>query len=102
MLSGLRVAGDLDAVIMSRGWPFTCISDNGTELTSVAILRSSQKTNVDWHDIAHGKPIQNAFMESFDGHLTDELLKGDPVHLARPRARNPGDLEGRLQHRQTT
>jgi putative transposase len=29
---------------------------------------------VEWHDIAPGKPIQNAFIESFNGRLRDELL----------------------------
>jgi putative transposase len=37
-LPGLRVVRELDAVILSRGHPATCISDNGTELTSMAIL----------------------------------------------------------------
>ena len=52
----------------------TCVSDNGTEPTSIAILRWSQKTRVDWHYIAPGKPQQNAFIESFNGRLRDELL----------------------------
>ena len=51
-----------------------CVSDNGTELTSMAILRWSQETRVDWHYIAPGKPQQNAFVESFNGRLRDELL----------------------------
>ena len=50
------------------------VSDNGTEFTSMAILRWSQKTKVDWHYIAPGKPQQNAFVESFNGRLRDELL----------------------------
>jgi hypothetical protein len=50
-----------------------CVSDNGTELTSVAILQWSQETGVDWH-YAPGKPTQNAFVESFNGRLRDELL----------------------------
>ena len=29
----------------------------------------------DWHDIAPGKRIQNAFIESFNGRLRDEFLK---------------------------
>ena len=48
--------------------------DNGTELTSMAILRWSQESGVDWHYIAPGKPTQNAFIESFNGRLRDELL----------------------------
>ena len=38
------------------------------------MLRWQQETNVAWHYIAPGKPIQNAFAESFIGRLRDELL----------------------------
>ena len=40
----------------------------------MAILRWSQERQVDWHYIAPGKPQQNAFVESFNGRLRDELL----------------------------
>src|SRR5271156_3440000 len=73
-LSGLRVVRELDALIARRGRPLGCVSDNGTELTSMAILRWSQTSGVDWHYIAPGKPTQNAFIESFNGRLRDELL----------------------------
>ncbi len=73
-LSGRRVARELDIVIAARGRPLSCVSDNGTELTSMAILRWSQETRIDWHYIAPGKPTQNAFVESFNGRLRDELL----------------------------
>jgi len=73
-LSGLRVGRELDAIIARRGKPAGCVSDNGTELTSMAILRWSQETGVEWHYIAPGKPQQNAFIESFNGRLRDELL----------------------------
>jgi putative transposase len=73
-LSGVRVGRELDTVFVSRGRPATCVSDNGTEFTSMAILRWSQETGIDWHYIAPGKPTQNAFVESFNGRLRDELL----------------------------
>src|SRR5438093_7006263 len=73
-LPGLRVVRELDAVIAMRGRPAMCVSDNGTELTSIAILRWSQETRTEWHYIAPGKPQQNAFIESFNGRLRDELL----------------------------
>ncbi len=38
-LSGLRVARELDLLMVQRGRPHTVLSDNGTELTSMAILR---------------------------------------------------------------
>src|SRR5579863_1751363 len=73
-LSGVRVARELDQIIAERGRPLTCVSDNGTELTSMAILHWCQETSVEWHYIAPGKPTQNAFIESFNGRLRDELL----------------------------
>ena len=73
-LPGLRVARELNALITARGRPAMCVSDNGTELTGMAILRWSQDTRVEWHYIAPGKPQQNAFIESFNGRLRDELL----------------------------
>jgi len=73
-LSGKRVARELDAIIAVRGRPLSCVSDNGTELTSMAILTWSQEHRVEWHYIAPGKPQQNAFAESFIGRLRDECL----------------------------
>ena len=54
--------------------PRACVSDNGTELTSMAILQWSEVSGVAWHYIAPGKPQQNAFAESFIGRLRDECL----------------------------
>jgi putative transposase len=73
-LSGMRVARELDTIAAVRGLPATVVSDNGTELTSVAVLRWSQERGVAWHYIAPGKPQQNAFAESFIGRLRDECL----------------------------
>jgi putative transposase len=73
-LSGARVARELDLIITNRGRPATIVSDNGTELTSCAILSWVEKRKVGWHYIAPGKPTQNAFIESFNGKLRDELL----------------------------
>lgn len=73
-LSGTRVGRELDAIVERRGKPQSIVSDNGTELTSMAILNWSQKSCVEWHYIAPGKPTQNAFIESFNGRLRDELL----------------------------
>ncbi len=73
-LSGVRVARELDALIWRRTKPRTIVSDNGTELTSTAILRWCQERQVDWHYIAPGKPMQNGFIESFNGRLRDECL----------------------------
>lgn len=50
------------------------VSDNGTELTSHAILKWVKDTGVEWHYIDPRKPMQNAFVESFNGRLRDECL----------------------------
>ena len=73
-LSGVRVARELDALIAGRGKPHLIVSDNGTEFTSTAMLRWQQERGVDWHYIQPGKPIQNAFVESFNGRLRDDCL----------------------------
>jgi putative transposase len=73
-LSGFRVARELDRLIASRGRPKMIVSDNGSELTSNAILAWADRNRVAWHYIAPGKPMQNAFIESFNGRLRDELL----------------------------
>jgi putative transposase len=73
-LSGHRVIRELDRIVALRGAPLLMVSDNGTELTSHAVLGWQQDRGVDWHYIAPGKPVQNAFAESFIGRLRDELL----------------------------
>ena len=74
-LSGRRVARELDRIIGLRGaTPLLVVSDNGTELTSHAVLSWQQKRGTGWHYIAPGKPVQNAFAESLIGRLRDECL----------------------------
>ena len=73
-LSGVRVARELDRIVELRGRPRMLVSDNGAELTSNAILRWQQERGVGWHYIAPGKPMQNGFVESFNGRLRDECL----------------------------
>ncbi|MEY9459742.1 transposase InsO family protein [Bradyrhizobium ottawaense] len=64
-LSGARVARELDRLVMERGKPKMVVSDNGTELTSNAILTWADRSRVAWHYIAPGKPMQHGFIESF-------------------------------------
>ena len=70
--SGRRVVRELDRIIARRGPPDMMVSDNGTELTSHAVLAWTQDTGVQWHYIAPGKPNQNAYIESFNGRSRDE------------------------------
>jgi putative transposase len=50
------------------------VSDNGTEFTSNAILGWAKDHSIDWHYIAPGRPMQNGYIESFNGRMRDELL----------------------------
>ena len=79
-ISSIRVARELGRLLDERGKPKTIVSDNGTELTSNAILQWADDHKVAWHYIAPGKPAQNAFAESFIGRLRDELLNETLFH----------------------
>src|SRR5919106_3298211 len=90
-LSGRRVTRELDQIAERRGLPLMIVSDNGTELTSHAILGWQAERGVAWHYIAPGKPMQNGLVESLIGRLRDECLN---AHLFRslPAARRTIEL----------
>jgi putative transposase len=84
-IGGVRVVRELERLVMERGGPKVIVSDNGCELTSMAVLRWSIG-RLDWHYIAPGKPVQNAFVESFNSRLRDECLN-EHVFLSLAEAR---------------
>jgi transposase InsO family protein len=69
-ISGLRVSRELRELIA----PGMIVSDHGTEFASNAMLAWSKDHQVDWHYIVPGKPMQNGYIESFNGRMRDELL----------------------------
>ncbi len=74
-ISGERVARVLDRVITERGaQPDEIVLDNGPELTSRALDQWAYERGIRLRFIAPGKPVQNAFIESFNGRLRDECL----------------------------
>ena len=73
-LPGTRIVRVLDRLVALWGKPAMIVSDNGTELTCNAMLKWMTQSGIDWHYIAPGKPMQNGFMESFNGKLRDECL----------------------------
>ena len=73
-ISGKRVARELARLVVVHGKPTTIVSDNGTELTSNAVLAWAGEAGIDWHHIAPGKLTQNGTVESFNGRMRDELL----------------------------
>jgi putative transposase len=73
-ISGKRVVRELTALIEKRGKPVMIVSDHGTEFTSNAVLGWAEEHRIEWHYIAPGKPMQNGYIESFNGRMRDELL----------------------------
>jgi putative transposase len=73
-LPGRRIVRVLDRLVAIWGKPAMIVSDNGTELTCNAMLKWTTEMAIEWHYIAPGKPMQNGYMESFNGKLRDECL----------------------------
>jgi putative transposase len=71
-LGGVRVVRELERLTTERS-PRVVVSDNGTELTSGAVLRWATG-RLEWYYVEPGKPVQNAFVESFNSKLRDECL----------------------------
>lgn len=73
-LSGERVVRVLERLAQTRGLPDHLVCDNGPEFTSEALDIWAHQRGVRLHFIEPGKPVQNAFAESFNGRLRDECL----------------------------
>lgn len=69
-----RVTRVLDEVIAERGRPRRLVMDNGSELTSRHFLSWGVDEKLELAYIQPGKPVQNAYVESFNGKLRDECL----------------------------
>lgn len=72
--TGADVGDALDRAIAGRARPATIICDNGPEFTSQALDQWAHDRGILLDFIAPGKPVQNAFIESFNGRLRDECL----------------------------
>lgn len=73
-IPGLRMARYLDELGNRYGYPDEIVLDNGPECTSQAMFLWSQQTGVELRFIQPGKPMQNGFIESFNGKFRDECL----------------------------
>jgi putative transposase len=73
-LPGARVVRVLEQVATERGLPETILMDNGPELTGRALDQWAYEHGVKLRFIEPGKPVQNAFIESFNGRFRDECL----------------------------
>ena len=73
-IPGVRVAQVLGELIAKRGKPRAIICDNGTEYTSKAMDEWAHANGVELQFIQPGKPVQNAFIESFNGKFRGSCL----------------------------
>ncbi len=73
-ISGLRVARVLDRLLMLRGKPKGITVDNGPEFAGRALDTWAYNNKVRLDFIRPGKPVENAYIESFNGRLRDECL----------------------------
>ena len=76
-LGGLRVRRVLDRIASERGVPEAIVLDNGPEFRGRAMAAWSEERGVRLEFIQPGKPVQNAYAESFNGRLRDECLNAN-------------------------
>jgi len=69
-----RVIEQLERLAATRGLPQTIVVDNGPEFASKALHAWAYRRHVVLHFIDPGKPVQNAFIESFNGTCRDDCL----------------------------
>ena len=63
-----------DAVVAERGAPEMIVMDNGPEFAGKALDAWAYRRGVKLHFIRPGKPVENAYIESFNGKFRDECL----------------------------
>jgi len=73
-LTGTRVVGVLERLRERRGLPQILVTDHGPEFAGRALDVWAYEQGVKLYFIEPGKPVQNAFIESFNGKMRDECL----------------------------
>lgn len=73
-LTGERVTRVLDHLALTRRLPECIVCDNGPEFAGRVLDQWAHERGVTLHFIEPGKPVQNAYAESFNGRLRDECL----------------------------
>ena len=73
-LGGARVVGVLERLADTRGLPEVITVDNGPEFAGKAMDEWAYRRGIKLSFIRPGKPVENAFAESFNGRLRDECL----------------------------
>jgi putative transposase len=73
-ISGLYVTRLLDRAATFRGYPLAVHTDNGPEFTSRAFMGWAHSHGIRHILMESGRPMQNGYIESFNGKFRDECL----------------------------
>ena len=73
-IRGTDVVRGLEAIIAARGKSLEIQSDNGSEFTGNVVQGWKHAVGIEWGFIEPGKPVQNCYIESFNGKIRDECL----------------------------
>lgn len=73
-IRGEDVIRELGKIIAVRGKPEEIQSDNGSEFAGNAVQGWTHAVGIEWGFIEPGKPVQNCYIESFNGKIRDECL----------------------------
>ena len=73
-ITGNDVVQALEKVIYLRGVPRAIMTDNGPEFAGHALDLWTHTHEISHHFIRPGKPVENAYVESFNGRVRDECL----------------------------
>jgi putative transposase len=76
-LTARKVILCLDGIKATRGLPKAIRVDNGSEFYSREMDSWAYRNGVQLDFIRPGKPVENAFIESFNGRLRDECLNAN-------------------------
>ena len=73
-LTGEKVTQALEPLVRQRGAPRSITVDNGSEFASRVMDAWAYRHGIQLDFIRPGKPVENGFIESFNGRLRDECL----------------------------
>ena len=98
-LTGEKVAQALEPVVIQRGAPRAITVDNGSEFASRVMDAWAYRHGIQLDFIRPGKPVENGFIESFNGRLRDECLNVEVFFTLEDVREKLASLAGGLQPR---
>ena len=102
-MTGMKVAETLGLAQQERGrLPESITVDNGSEFSGRALEAWAMGNEVRLCFIRPGRPVENGFIESFNGRLRDEWLERGMVFIARRCTAEAGEVSRALQSRATS